>query len=130
RSAPRTSASTGATEAEVTTVQVGTPLRALALGVALGDLGRGVRETSENWGPRIKEALALAGITAPAPWCAAWIQLCAHEAAELHGLRNPLADVARKALVLDYYTWAEEGGYLIPADQVDRGDLILFDFPN
>src|SRR5690606_8840667 len=77
----------------------------------------------------IREALALAGITVPAPWCAAWVQLCAHEAATLHGLRNPLADVVRKALVLDYYTWAQERGYLIPPDQVDRGDLVMFDFP-
>lgn len=112
------------------TTTVTTPLRALALGVALGDLGRGVRETSPNWGPRIEEALRNAGIHVPAPWCAAWIQLCSDEAAQLHDLRNPLDDVVRQALVLDYYTWAKERDYLIPADQVDRGDLVLFDFPN
>lgn len=105
-------------------------LRHLAVGVALGELGRRVRERGENSGPEIDAYLKNAGIHVPAPWCATFVQWCADRAARLHGLPNPLDGVAREALVLDYFTLASERGWLVTASQADAGDLVLYDFPN
>lgn len=104
-------------------------LRHYALAFALGELGRGVREQGRNWSPRIEEYLRLAGIAVPAAWCAAFVYWCVHQAAEGMGFANPLAAVHRKALVFDYWTAAEQMGWIVPAHEADAGDLVLFDFP-
>lgn len=111
------------------------PLRHLALGVALGELGRGVREEAPNWSARIAEyhrnldpPIILTAKHGYA-WCAMFVQLCADEAARLHGLRNPLDGVAREALVLDYYALTQERGWRIEPAEADAGDLVLYNFP-
>jgi len=102
-------------------------LRYATLGAALGDLARGVRETSTNWGDDVERYLRNAGINLPAAWCAAFVQYEADAAAKGLGVRNPLDDVKREALVLDYAAWADGIGGL-RAVPVDYGDLALFAF--
>ncbi|HEX6940218.1 MAG TPA: hypothetical protein VF158_12460 [Longimicrobiales bacterium] len=108
----------------------GTPLRALALGRALGWYADGLAEDppGSNWGPRVRGILADTGITVPAPWCAAFVYSCAQDVARLHGLPNPLEHVVRRALVADYYAIAKERGWLIEPERADRGDLVIYDF--
>jgi hypothetical protein len=118
------------------TVRVPIPLRHLALGMALGELGRGVREEGPNWSPRIQAyhenldpPIRLTSQQGYA-WCAMFVQMVADEAARTHGLRNPLDDVVREALVLDYYTLAKARGWLIEPALADAGDLVIYDFPD
>lgn len=109
-----------------------TPLRALALGRMLGWYAEGVKEDppGSNWGPTVRDILARAGIHVPAPWCAAAVYAAVDDVTRWHGLPNPLASIVRKALVADYYQVAQERGWIIEPHLVDRGDLVIFDFPD
>lgn len=110
-------------------------LRHVALGVALREESRGVRESKPNWGEDVKEYLANCDppITVPAPWCAAFVQFCADVACR--GLRqgrlelvNPLDEVQLEALVQSYVDKARQRGWVIPAHAADAGDLVAFQF--
>lgn len=111
-----------------------TPLRQLALQVALDDLAKGVREEGPNWSPRIAEYFA--DLDPPVilkrhqgyAWCAAAIQFWSDTAAHRFGLRNPLDGVVREALVEDYYSLAKSKGWLIGSAEADAGDLALYAF--
>lgn len=104
-------------------------LREVALGCALGEAGRGVREAGgNNRGPEVLSYLSNAGIQVAAAWCAAFIQAMTDRAARLLKIRNPLDDVNREALVADYVTLAKERGWLVGPERVARGDLVCFRF--
>ena len=106
-------------------------LAEVALGVAIGDLARNVREQGgDNRGPEVGEYLANAGIPVPAAWCAAFVQWISDKAAQINGASNPLDAVAREALVADYVTLAEQRGWIVDGYQVRRGDLMCFRFGN
>lgn len=105
-------------------------LRHLAVGIALGEAARGVREESPNWGEDIRAYLAACDppIKVPAPYCAAFVQACTDKAARQAGIANPLDDVVHEALVADYAVLAKARGWVVPSTLADTGDLILFRF--
>lgn len=59
-----------------------------ALEAARSDLG--VRETEQNWGPRIRQYLETVGISEPAPWCAAAVSTWIREAEQAIGMTGPI----------------------------------------
>lgn len=104
-------------------------LAEVALGVAIGALGEGVKEEGgENQGDTVRKYLWNAGIAVPAPWCAAAIQMWSDVAARIQGAKNPLDDVKREALVADYVSLAESRGWIVPVESCARGDLVCFRF--
>lgn len=105
-------------------------LRYLAVGVALGDAARGVRETSPNWGPDVRAYLANCDppIKVPSAWCAAAVQSWTDKAARAAGVPNPLDAVEGEAYVLDYFRLAQARGWVIAPSMADTGDLILYQF--
>lgn len=105
-------------------------LRYLAAGIALGEAGRGVRETSPNWSRDIRLYLLNCEpkIHTPVPWCAAFIQYCTDAAARRAGIANPLDDVKREAYVPDYFALAKQRGWVVPSTMADVGDLVLFEW--
>jgi len=83
----------------------------------------GVHETSTNWGPRVKEYLAAAGITFPTAWCAAFCVFVAHKA----GYRGPWPD--KLAWVPSWASWARQTGRSVPAVSARKGDLVCVNWP-
>lgn len=117
------------------------PLRLIALGHLLGELGREVQEAGDsNWSPRIEEYFLNLdppirlfdtdgdGVKEGYPYCAATIQFATDGAAERYGVVNPLDDVKREAYVQDYYDLAVERDWLISIEEVEAGDLLMFRF--
>lgn len=106
------------------------PLRLLALGYALAELDKGVREVGgENCGPRVREYLKNAGINVPAPWCAAFTYFCIDKACELHFEEPPAIEAVKlKALVHAYVIYARVNKLVVPPEMADAGDLVCFDF--
>lgn len=106
------------------------PLRILALGYALAELDKGVKEVGgENTGPRVREYLRNAGINVPAPWCAAFTYFCIDKTCEgLHLEDTILENVKLKALVHAYVTYARTHKLALPPEMADAGDLVCFDF--
>lgn len=95
----------------------------------------GVRETYENgkwtnWGPEVKEFLFAAGLTKPAPWCAAFINWCGEQAAYDHGVISPLEKVKIQAYVQSYADWAEAKSRFISAEDTGPGDLFVLYYPS
>lgn len=105
-------------------------LRHLAVGIALGEAARGVREETPNWGKDVRLYLlnCVPPVTRPAPYCAAFVQFCTDKACRQAGVRNPLDDVVHEALVADYAALATARGWVVPSSMADVGDLILFRF--
>lgn len=104
-------------------------LREAAISVAIGEVVNSVREEGgENEGPKVREYLRNAGIPAPAPWCAAAMQWITDGAARFLGFENPLDEVHREALVLDYVTLADSKDWTVPVDRGKPGDLVCFKF--
>lgn len=99
-----------------------------ALGAAGLHLKRGTREAhpNKNDGLEVRRMLKNAGISEPAPWCAAFVQDCADAAAVATGLANPLDAVVHEAYVPSYYQWAVENGKVVKYSDVVPGDLVLF----
>ena len=98
-------------------------LRAAALARALSLVG--VHETSENWGPEVKEFLAAANVKSPAPWCAGFVNFCAQKEAEKLGLVSPLEAVALQAYVQSYADYGKKHGWVVQAKDAQPGDLFL-----
>lgn len=106
-------------------------IRAVTLGVALGEISHGVREEGgNNEGPRIREYLMNTDppIHVSAPWCAAAVQYWADVACRGLGVPNPLDEVRREAYVQDYRAWAIGRGALVSEVDAEPGDLVLYDF--
>jgi hypothetical protein len=104
-------------------------LRLVTLGVAACEAQRKVREEgAPNSGPRVMEYLSNAGINVAAPWCAAFVQMCADIAASTLAIKNPLDDVKLEAYVQSYFQWADENNLLVKESQALPGDLVLYSF--
>jgi hypothetical protein len=106
-------------------------LRAAALGVALCEAQRRVREEGgNNLGPRIREYAENADppIHVAAAWCALLMQFVADVAAAGMEVVNPLDEVKLEALVQSYFNWASERGLIVTASEAEAGDLALFRF--
>lgn len=65
--------------------------------VARGELG--VRETSANWSPRIKQYLNAVGINRPAYWCAAFVAWCLDQCGIYHSISAWSPTAARKNVI-------------------------------
>lgn len=94
----------------------------------------GVEETFENgkwtnWGPEVKEFLFAAGLTKPAPWCAAFVNWCAEQAAKDLKSISPLEEVAIQAYVQSYADWAKKTGRWVSAEEAGPGDLFVLYYP-
>lgn len=104
-------------------------LRQVALGVALCDAQRKVREEgAANSGARVAEMLKNAGINVAAPWCAAAVQLWTDTAASGLAVPNPLDAVKLEAYVQSYHEWAKAEGAIVKPEAALPGDLVLFNF--
>lgn len=104
-------------------------LRDATLGIAFGELARGIHEESPNWGPRVRDYLRATDIDIPAPWCAAFVNFCAETAAQLlDDVRSPLEFVTREALVMDYVTYGSDRDWIISPFRAKPGDLVAFSF--
>jgi len=83
----------------------------------------GVHETSANWGPRIQQYLAAAGIAFPTAWCAAFAIWLLHRA----GYRGDLP--TRPAWVPDWAEWARKSGRAIAWIKARNGDFVAINWP-
>lgn len=111
-------------------LQVNVPARAnlrlTTLAVAEHELRAGVREVGgANRGRRVSEYLAEANVREPAPWCAAYVNWCAKNAARIMRCQSPLETVPIQAYVQSHFIWAREHGLFVPYDQVLPGDLFI-----
>jgi hypothetical protein len=95
--------------------------RALLLAAQECDRFR-VREVGRNDGPRVREYLRSAGITAPAPWCAAFVTWCLTQAGVAHD-QMPKGP----ASACNWRAWADRRGvaHRDPTQAV-RGDLFVW----
>lgn len=100
----------------------------VALGIALGDVDHGVIEEGNNTGPRIRAYLKHAGITVPAPWCAAAVTYWSDIAAEALDVPNPLDAVKLEAYVPSFHEWAKSEDRIVDVALAQPGDLILYKF--
>ena len=85
----------------------------MTLKYAKDALDAGVKETKENWGPQIEKYLKAAGLDVPAPWCAAFVNYCAEQAAQVLHIPSTLEEVINEAYCPSYAAWAEKKGYLV-----------------
>ena len=83
----------------------------------------GVHETSTNWGERVKQYLAAAGITFPTSWCAALVVYLLHKA----GYDGELPP--RPAWVPSWAEWARRTGRSIAKIKARVGDLVCVNWP-
>lgn len=102
------------------------PLHLAALAYAQDEIG--VKEETTNWGKRVSEYLAEANIHVPAPWCAAFVNWCARQAADLKGVESPLEKVPLEALVQSYVDHGKKNGWVIPPEEAGPGDLFCLWF--
>lgn len=105
-----------------------TPLVQLSIDLAVSKVG--VHETTDNWGPEVKAFLAAAKIHEPAPWCAAFVNWCAENAAKQLGVVSPLEAVPIQGYVQSYYLYGKKNGWIVPASEARGGDLFLVWFPS
>lgn len=80
----------------------------------------GVREVGWNWGARVKEFLAAAGVFVPAPWCAALLTWALREAG---ADRRKLPKYP--ASTYFWWAWAKDCGRLQSVYSGDRGDFVV-----
>lgn len=88
---------------------------------------KGVHETTENWGPEVKRFLAAAKLKAPAPWCAAFVNCSAEEAAKALSIVSPLEAVPLQAYVQSYADYGKKKGWAAKTPQ--PGDLFCLWYP-
>jgi len=101
-------------------------LRLTTLAVAEHELRAGIREVGgANRGRRVSEYLAEANVLEPAPWCAAYVNWCARNAARIMRCQSPLETVPIQAYVQSHYLWAREHNLFVPHSQALPGDLFI-----
>jgi hypothetical protein len=95
------------------------------LEIALKELGVH-EEGGENKGKRVQEYQKAAGINPGDPWCAAFINWCAEQAALALGLKSPLEQIKLQGYVQAYYDFFKPKGVVITdLKNVKAGDLFL-----
>lgn len=95
--------------------------RLQALAVAQQELGVQEVPLGSNTGPRVSQYLKAAGITFPAPWCAAFVTWCYDRVGKKVTFPGP-------ALVQDWDNWAAKNGEIVT--RPFQGDLVTFDWNN
>lgn len=106
-------------------------LRHATLAEAQALLAANVRETSENWGPVVREILAAANVREPAPWCMATVTYCSNNAADDLGRENPLDAVKWEASVDSLVAWVDDPdspGRWVEPSEADAGDLAVYNW--
>lgn len=83
-----------------------------------------------NWGPEVKEFLYAAGLSDPAPWCAAFVNWCAEQGAYDVGVESPLEQVETQAYVQSYVDWAHENLKFVHETKTGHGDLFVLYYPS
>jgi hypothetical protein len=89
---------------------------------------------NSNWGPQVKLFLESAGISKPAPWCAAFVYFCIAQAAKELGVANPFQGIKYPALAFAYSAWGGEHDRIIKSrgEHADHeyppGALVVFHF--
>ena len=91
-------------------------IRENALRHAIGELGVKEDPLGSNWGPRVRQYLAAAGLGYPAPWCMSFICFCYKQAG--HPLEYPTASVGL------FLGWASKHGDVVV--RPFRGDLVCY----
>lgn len=104
------------------------PLNLSALLYALDMLGV-VEAGGDNRGKEVEAFLREAEVEVPAPWCAAFVNWCARQAADLQGVESPLEAVPLQAFVQSYFDHGKENGWLINPKWVGPGDLFVLYYP-
>lgn len=107
------------------------PLRLAALVTAEWELRAGVREIGlTNTGERVELYQEAAEIPAGSPWCAAFLNWAAEEAAQLLGTSSPLEDVPLQGYVQSYVNHGQAEGWEITYQEAGPGDLFCLWFPS
>lgn len=101
------------------------PLNLAALSYARDELKKEVNEERPNWSPEIEAYLEEAEIYVPAPWCAAFVNWCVRQAADLKNILSPLEKIPLQAYVPSYYSYGKNNGWLLSYEKVGPGDLFL-----
>lgn len=84
---------------------------------------RDVQEIGTNRGPEVEMFQRAAGLHPGAPWCAAFVNYCAQEAARKLGMISPLESVPLQGYVPSYVTYGTAHDWLVTFNQVRPGDL-------
>ena len=93
---------------------------ASCIGIAALEIAKrevGVKETSPNWGARVKQYLAAAGVYSPAPWCISFLCWCFERAG------HPITAPGRASVGM-FETWAARQGYLVK--RPFKGDIVCY----
>lgn len=99
-------------------------LREETLHWAQGQLG--VHEIGgENRGPAVEMYQKAAGLEAGNPWCGAFVNWCAFQAAKNQLVISPLESIQYQGYVQSYYEWAKLNNYIIVLKDVLPGDIFL-----
>jgi hypothetical protein len=94
-----------------------------ALEIALTQEGVSEDPKGSNWGPKIKEYLAAAGLKASAPWCMSFVVWCFDQAAKELNVKNPLYKTGG---VL--YGWQQRSATLGIKTNPQPGDVFIMRF--
>lgn len=104
-------------------------LRELTLEKAKAKLG--VQEVGgDNHGPEVERYLKAAGLPAGNPWCAAFVNCMAQDAALDLKVVSPLEVITQQGFVPAYVDWAKKNGYVVKPEEVKPGMLFAIYFPN
>jgi hypothetical protein len=95
-------------------------LRERAVGVALSYVG--TREYGENRGQLVERFQRTAGLEPGEPWCAAFVNFCAQQAANELRTQSPLENVPGQGSVPAYVNSLTK----VSAERVRPGDLVAF----
>jgi len=92
-------------------------LRQRALDVAIKEIGVKEHPPNSNWGPKVRQYLAAAGWSTPAPWCAAFVCWCYRQAGRKLTFPN-------RASVGFFLAWAQKNGREVKRPM--KGDLVCY----
>lgn len=104
------------------------PLPVAAFAYAKDELEKGVEELTENSSPEIDTYLEAADLSPGLPWCAAFVNWCAEQAASDEEVISPLEEVRFEGYVQSYYDFGHANDWIIPASEAQIGDIFLLWF--
>jgi hypothetical protein len=81
-----------------------------------------------NSGPAVDLFLKAAQLRPGNPWCAAYVNFCAQEAARRLAVASPLEDVPLQGYVQAYVDYGRAHGWVVPAAEARAGDLFALYF--
>lgn len=98
------------------------PIQEKALHWAASQLRLNAREipAGSNWGPFVKIYLRAALLFSPAFWCAAFGYWCIRQAGFTK--KGPKIPASTKSWI----AWAYKNKVVVPLDQVQRGDIVVY----